>query len=375
MKILHLANHCHEIGNGIMNVAVDLACEQARMGHTVAFGSAGGSYVDLLEKWGVRHFAVRQHWRKPAAALAGFQALRRIIREHAPDIIHAHMISGALMARALKPLGDFALVTTIHNDWQSSAVLMGAGDVVISVSDATRDAMAARGVDRAKLRTVRNGPLGSPRHTSPRRTSPLPAPMLARPAILTVCGMYYRKGVAELIDAFAAIAGRHPGVRLYLAGDGPDREAFEFQAARLPCAERIVFLGFVSQPGSLFAQADIFALASHSEPFGLALAEAREAGCAIVATAVGGVPEVLEHGRSGLLTAPKDPASLAAALERVLTDDWLRADLQRRAAQNVEWLTCARMAAETLAVYREAFEQVHRARRAGPFLGRLFSHR
>ncbi len=375
MKILHLANHCHEIGNGIMNVAVDLACEQARMGHTVAFGSAGGSYVGLLEKSGVRHFAVRQHWRKPAAALAGFRALGGIIREQAPDIIHAHMVSGALMSRALKPFGDFALVTTIHNDWQSSAVLMGVGDVVISVSDATRDALAARGIDRAKLRTVRNGPLGSPRHKSLLPAPPLPAQTLARPAILTVCGMYRRKGVAELIDAFAEIAARHPAVRLYLAGDGPDRQAFEIQAARLPCAGRIVFLGFVAQTGRLLAQADVFALASRSEPFGLALAEAREAGCAIVATAVGGVPEVLEHGRSGLLTPPNDPAALAEALERVLTDEGLRADLQRRAAENVEWLTCSRMAAETLAVYREACEEVHRARRAGPFLGRLFSHR
>lgn len=375
MKILHLANHCHEIGNGIMNVAVDLACEQARMGHTVLFGSAGGSYVDLLEKRGVRHFNIPQHWRKPFAALFGFGALRRLLRDQAPDIVHAHMMTGALIAHALKPVGDFALVTTVHNEWQRSADLMRVGDIVIAVSDAVRIAMAERGVDPAKLRTVRNGPLGSPRGHASFPQPRLPAPRLARPAILTVCGMYRRKGVADLIDAFAMIADHHPSAHLYLAGYGPDLELFEQQAGRLSCAERIVFFGFVSHPGLLLAQADVFVLASHNEPFGLALAEAREHGCAIVATSVGGVPEVLEQGRAGLLTAPGDPQALAAALDRVLTDDDLRADLRRRAEENIQWLTCSRMAQENVAVYREAFEKVHRVRRAGPLLGRLFSHR
>jgi glycosyltransferase involved in cell wall biosynthesis len=352
MKILHLANHCHEIGNGIMNVAVDLACEQARMGHQVAFGSSGGSYVDFLERRGVRHFVVAQHWRRPFAAVAGLAALRRILREQAPDVVHAHMVSGAVMARALKPAAGFALVTTVHNEWQRNAVLMGVGDAVVAVSDAVRDAMEARGVARAKLRTVRNGPLGSPRRAAP--SPPLPAPSLARPAVLTVCGMYRRKGVAELIEAFAAVAGRHPAARLYLVGDGPEREAFEAQAGRLACAARIVFFGYVSRPESLIAQADVFVLASRNEPFGLVLAEAREAGCAIVATAVGGVPEVMEQGRAGLLTPPNDPAALAAAIDRVLADGTLRADLRRRAAANLQWLTCARMAEQYLAAYREA---------------------
>lgn len=371
MKVLHLANHCHEIGNGIMNVAVDLACEQARMGHNVLFGSAGGSYVELLEAHGVRHVFIPQHWRRPFAALGGFHALGRLLREQAPDIVHAHMMTGALMARALAPFADFALVATVHNEWQRSAVLMGVGDIVVCVSDAVGEAMAARGIDRAKLRTVRNGPLGSPRH---RPAGSAPAPTLLRPAILTLCGMVRRKGVAELIDAFATIAERRPEARLYLAGDGPDRAEFEEQAARLPCAARIVFLGFVPEPAPLLAQADVFVLASRNEPFELVLAEAREAGCAIVATAVGGIPEVLEHGRSGVLVAPGDAAALATALDRLLADKKARADLQRRAAENIRWLSCARMAAETIAVYREALERVRHATAGRQPTGRAYTH-
>ena len=139
----------------------------------------------------------------------------------------------------------------------------------------------------------------------------------AGPAILTLCGMVRRKGVAELIDAFATIAERRPDARLYLAGDGPDRA--EFEGRRPACPARRGSPSSASFPNRrpLLAQADVFVLASRNEPFGLVLAEAREAGCAIVATAVGGVPEVLEHGRAGVLVAPGDVAALAAALDRL----------------------------------------------------------
>ena len=91
------------------------------MGHNVLFGSAGGSYVELLEAHGVRHVVIPQHWRRPVAALGGFHALGRLLREQAPDIVHAHMMTGALMARALGPFAEFALVTTVHNESASAA--------------------------------------------------------------------------------------------------------------------------------------------------------------------------------------------------------------------------------------------------------------
>ena len=104
------------------------------------------------------------------------------------------------------------------------------------------------------------------------------------------------------------------------------------------------------------------------------LAEAREAGCAIVATAVGGVPEVLEHGRAGVLVAPGDAAALATALDRLLADGTARADLRRRATENIRWLSCARMAAETIAVYREALDRVRHASAHRHSPGRAYTH-
>src|SRR5215212_56156 len=138
MKILHLANYCDEVGNGIMNVAVDIACLQAELGHEVAFasGSGGGKFIELLHRYNVSHYTIEQPWRRPLQLLFSAVRLARLLRHLKPDIVHAHMMTGALLARALRGLVGYRLVTTVHNEFQRTAVLMGIGDRVIAVSDA-----------------------------------------------------------------------------------------------------------------------------------------------------------------------------------------------------------------------------------------------
>jgi glycosyltransferase involved in cell wall biosynthesis len=353
MKILHLANHCDEIGNGIMNVAVDIACKQARLGHRVAFASAGGSYVELLRRHGVEHFCIEQPWRRPFSLMVGIFALRRLMISFKPDIVHAHMMTGAVLAHYLGRWGDYRLITTVHNEWQRSAILMGVGDLVIAVSDHVRERMQHRGIPSDKLRVVRNATLGSPRR--PEIEAGDRTVILDRPSVVTVAGMFYRKGIAELIEAFSKVASEaHPGATLYIAGDGPDRKAFEALAASVPCGDRIRFVGFVRDPRPYLAQADVFVLASRSDPSPLVIPEAREAGCAIVATAVGGIPEALEQGRAGVLVPPEDPESLAANICYLLSDTRERLLWQRRSCENLDWLRVDRAVEETLVIYRES---------------------
>lgn len=351
MRILHLANHCHEIGNGIMNVAVDIACRQAEAGHGVAFASAGGSYVALLERHGVRHFELVQNWRAPWMLPRAFLGLRRVLRTWRPEIVHAHMMTGALLGRAARPGSRWRLVTTVHNEWQRSAIAMTVGDRVIAVSAAVAERMARRGIPARKIDVVRNGPLGSPRRPAESDASPL---FLSRPAILTVAGLYERKGIGDLIAAFERLAPQHPTASLHIVGDGPDRPVFEAQAQASPFRNRIHFAGFQRDPRSWYQAVDIFVLASRSEPFGLVIAEAREAGCAVVASDVGGIPEVLDGGRAGLLVPPAAPERLAETLSTLLSDATALAHWRAVASQGLEWLDVRRVAAETVDVYRRA---------------------
>jgi glycosyltransferase involved in cell wall biosynthesis len=94
-------------------------------------------------------------------------------------------------------------------------------------------------------------------------------------------------------------------------------------------------------------------LASHREPFGLVLSEAREAGCAIVASDVGGIPEALDGGQAGILVPPADSHALAETLVQLLSNPNLLHKWKDQAQNNLEWLNVARVNEETSAVYRE----------------------
>ncbi|MDF5734075.1 MAG: glycosyltransferase family 4 protein [Rhizonema sp. PD38] len=349
MHILHLINHIQEIGNGIVNVAVDIACLQAKDGHNVAIASGGGEYETLLADYNVKHFQLNQS-RNPLNIIKAAWRYRAILQEFQPDIVHVHMMTGAVLASSLRYGYEYSLVTTVHNEFQRSAVLMGLGDLVIVVSQAVYQSMARRGIPKEKMRVVSNGTLGSPRCSQIKEYQPI---LLKRPAIATVAGMYRRKGIGELIDAFALIAKDNPEAHLYLVGNGPERKSLEIQALNTPFADRIHFEGFQSQPQRYMLATDIFVLASHHESFGLVIPEAREAGCAIIGSNVDGIPETLDDGQAGILVPPKDSHTLAATLAQLLNNPELLQLWRNRASQKLERLSVHRVHLETLTVYRE----------------------
>ncbi|OUL25664.1 glycosyltransferase [Nostoc sp. RF31YmG] len=349
MRILHLTNHVQQIGNGIVNVAVDLACLQADNGHYVAVASDGGEYEALLARHGVQHFHLDQS-RTPVNMIKAAWRYREIIQEFQPDIVHAHMMTGVVLAGLMRNGCEYSLVSTVHNEFQRSAVLMGLADRVIAVSNAVADSMVRRGIPKSKLRVVSNGTLNSPRNRSIKDYQPLP---LCHPAITTVAGMYTRKGIVELIEAFVKIAVEFPQAHLYLVGNGPDRAMFETMVQNTPFAERIHFEGFQAEPQRYMLASDIFVLASHCESFGLVLTEAREAGCAIIASNIDGIPETLDWGQAGLLVPAKDSQTLANALGHLLNDSQQLQKLRYQAKQNLERFSATRVNEETLSVYYE----------------------
>jgi glycosyltransferase involved in cell wall biosynthesis len=133
------------------------------------------------------------------------------------------------------------------------------------------------------------------------------------------------KGHADLIAAAARLADRWPTLVIALAGDGPMRAPLEALAAATGLAGRIRFLGVRADMADLLAACDLVVLPSRVEGMPAALIEAASAGRAVVATAVGGVPELVADGRTGWLVPPRDPAALAAALEDALSDPAERA--------------------------------------------------
>lgn len=356
MRILHILNHTENIGNGIVNAAIDLACIQAQAGFEVAIVSSGGEYETLMKQYQIQHFTLKIS-RSPFGVANTTSQFREITQKFLPDVVHAHMITGVILGRAIRENSKYALVATIHNEWQPHAFLMGIADRVIAVSQAVARSMQHRGIPIQKLHVVANGTIGSARQSPLDRIKPLP---LQRPAITTIAGMYRRKGIHDLLEAFVQIADEHPTAHLYLVGNGPHRAAFERQARKTPHRKRIHFEGFQAEPQRYLLSTDVFVLASRQEPFGLVLSEAREAGCAIVATQVDGIPEVLDGGIAGKLIPPKDITMLSKTLSRLLTHRDELETWRQRAQTNLDWLRVERVHQETLGVYQSAIAELTR---------------
>ncbi|MFK8183616.1 MAG: glycosyltransferase family 4 protein [Phormidesmis sp.] len=373
LRILHVLNHVRETGNGIVNATVDLACSQAKLGHQVAVASAGGDYVALLEEHGVHHFHLDQQ-RTVRNLPSMLRNYGRIIETVQPHVVHTHMMMGVLLAWSYRQYSriqprqllnlpklltnssstqasrPYSVAATVHNEFQRNAILMKLADQLICVSKAVADAMHRRGVPESKLQVVLNGTLKSPRQLPQDLSATV---TLSELAIVTVAGMYERKGMSELIEAFARLSADHPQVNLYLVGDGPARQSFEQEAQQTSAAARIHFEGFQSNPLAYMRAADIFVLASHREPCALVLSEARAAGCAIVASQVDGIPEALDGGQAGLFCEPRNALSLETALRQLIESREQRETYQQLAQENLAYFEVGRVAEETLAVYKK----------------------
>jgi glycosyltransferase involved in cell wall biosynthesis len=346
LRILHVINHSRR-ANGHVCAMVDLACAQAMRGHHVTICSAGGDFDPVFESFGIQHVKIEQE-RKPPQLLMALKKLFLLLQRTRPDIVHAHMVTSALLVRPWVSLLRLKLVTSVHNEFEKSAILMRAGHRVIGVSGFVSRSMIARGIPARKVRTVLNGTIGTPRFP------PAPADPVAlqRPAIAYVGGMHSRKGVADLIAAHALVLETCPDAYLYLIGAGPRRKEYEAQANA--CAPgRVVFCGYSDDPRRFLRNADIFVLPSHNEPAGLVISEARECGCAIIASDVGGIPEMLDGGRAGTLVPPRRPDLLAAAITALLRDPFMLEEARRKSQLNLGHLSLARVTSETLDVYGE----------------------
>jgi glycosyltransferase involved in cell wall biosynthesis len=349
-RIIHLAKHCVD-GNGHVHVAVDLACLQANDGCEVLFISGGGTYEPMLQGYKVRHIKLEQDYKKPLSMMKTTWELARVVRSFRPDVLHAHMMGSALVGYIVSLVSRVPLITTVHNSFDAHSVIMRLGRRTVAVSNAEKEELVQRGFDAKRMDVVMNAPVDSPRAQA--RKNPV-NPVLISPCITTVCGLIRRKGVFDLLEACSTLFREMPEWRLYIAGDGPDRQALEQQAIASGVGGRIIFMGAVPSPQVLFEQTDIFALCSYADPCSLVIGEARGAGCAIVATAVGGTPEMLEFGRAGRLVAPGQPVQLASELRSLMTDAVARASLRKASSEGAEVFNVHRLLGDYDEVYLRA---------------------
>jgi glycosyltransferase involved in cell wall biosynthesis len=174
--------------------------------------------------------------------------------------------------------------------------------------------------------------------------------------ILAVGRLSKEKAQIDLLRAFEKLSHTHSEfkARLVVVGDGPERANLEATAASLGIAARVIFTGQVKNVEVYYAAADVLVNPSHSEGSPYVLLEAMAAGLPIVATAVGGVPEMIENNETALLVPASDPQAMAEAIARLLNDEKLAGQL----AENASELVSSRLSPEA---YVRSLAEVYRS--------------
>jgi glycosyltransferase involved in cell wall biosynthesis len=260
---------------------------------------------------------------------AGMARTWRALGRERADLLHVHHVWPAA-DRYLAPLADSAgvprLVVTEHIEGRAHSSAQRAlkrrelerAEVVTAVSGAVADSLVRDyGVDRARVRVVPNGaelPDEEREARAARRLREQLGATAARPLWVCAGRLEEQKGQDVLLDALAALRGRDRDFVVLLAGDGSQRAALERRAAALGLGERVRFPGQVDDLGPLLAAADAVVMPSRWEGMPLVLLEALARARPVVASAVGGVPEVAVDGEHARLVPPGDADALAQAL-------------------------------------------------------------
>jgi glycosyltransferase involved in cell wall biosynthesis len=335
---------------------------------------AGGPLVARGRQSGIRVVEIPSLVQPPRlfADLATVWRLVRWIRAEAFDIVHCHSTKAGLLGRIAARLAGAPAVAFTAHGWPSLSALPPlirvayqvaerfAGrlsDVVICVSEHDRRRALEMGAGTpGRLVVVRNGvdpglwarPTGERLEREDGGPSERPVHDGACTAVC-VARLTVQKDPLTLLRAWKMVRGGH---RLVLVGDGPLRAELEAFSDREGLSDRVAFLGARDDVPATLEAADLFVLASRWEGLPFAVLEAMFSGLPVVATRVGGIPEAVADGETGILVPPGDIRALAEAVERLAADPRLRREMgaagRRRAAA---CFTEARMLAESAEIY------------------------
>ncbi len=370
MKVAHLVIG-GEVGGGQL-VALRLArAARARGDEAVVVSPSPGRFLGLAKREGL---PVRVLPLGRSFDLRAVRRLKRLLERERADLLHTHvMLPGNVIARLAGRAAKIPVVSHMHNDntFRDNRAVRAAQRLldnatarlcarIVAVSDDTRRSLERQGYPPGSIVVVRNGvePPG-PRSGRLRAELGLPAEV---PVIGTVGRLSAAKGHEDLLAALASLS--HSDAVAVLVGTdhehgGAFRRHLEELAASLGVRDRVVFAGYRPDAAELIGDLDVFVLPSWIEGLPLTVLEAMAHGVPVVATRVGGVPEIVADGETGLLVPSRDVQALAGALGALLDDPGRARRLGEAGRERaLRELSAEAMAAKVLALYDEiAFER------------------
>ncbi|MBI4721043.1 MAG: glycosyltransferase [Chitinivibrionia bacterium] len=297
------------------------------------------------------------------ADLIAARRLRTILRRETFHIVHAHsshahgiaFLATIGLGRARPRLIVSRRVAfPVGTNVFSRLVYARGADRYIAISAAVRDALAAGGIRGDRIAVVRSG-VDLRKFDAPgdaageRRRLSLPGDAAV---IGTIGALVPNKGQEDFIAAARNIADQRADARFVIVGEGPTRERLQSLVHELGLEERVQFTGFREDSLVILSTFDCFVISSYLEGLCTSIMDAQVMGIPVVATNAGGIPDLVEDGRTGLLVPPAHPADLARAVARMLSEPSLRERCVANAKEKAGAYDAARMIGETEAVYK-----------------------
>jgi glycosyltransferase involved in cell wall biosynthesis len=360
MKILHVRT-VKGTGGGPDKTILKSCNYLANHGHTAeAFyfldgRNDPGTIARTAGKLGVQLTISRENG---PVSVPSLRAFYRVLKKGEYDIVHTHEYKSTALAPLFRHGNGYKMVATAHGYNRTSIreifyyglerFCFKRADAVVAPSNEMVEFLKQKGVSPARLHRIPNG-IETQGHEPP-----LGKVRKDRIRLLYLGRLSQEKDPALLLDVMAILRRRGFNAQLVLAGAGPEQKNLEKKAMELGLAEDVKMPGFVAEVFSLFQEADILINPSRTECMPNTILEAMLAGVPVVATAVGGIGEMIRDGRDGVLCPPGDPAALAAAVVRVIEDPDLARRLTDSAYQRVmDQFTFEKHMEATLALYTQ----------------------
>ena len=367
MRILMLID---QIGDGVgggERMAIGLASALAGRGEDVTLCVTRGSNPadrQALEGTGLRVLDLE---RRSALHLAAFRPMLKLISEQRIEVLHAHKFGSNVWGMLFGRIARVPALVAQEQTWSYEGqplrklldgVIGRVASSFVAVSSADRDRMISRErVPAEKIVVIPNAFVpreeGSPGDLRAELGIAPDAPLVG-----TACQLRPQKALHVLVDAFARVAETRPGARLVIAGDGECRAELEAQVERVGIADRTHFIGNREDIGTVLAAFDLAVMSSDYEGTPLFAVECMVAGTPLVATEVGGLPDLVDDGSSALLVPRRDPAALAEAIGAMLDDPGLRERIALTAKKKAEQFSMDRTADRFMELYRSLLAKV-----------------
>ncbi len=344
---------------GVETGTVDFAKYLRENGHHAVVVSHGGPLVQELAVAGVTHYALPVHKKNIFIILNCIKSLRDIILTEKIDIVHARSRVPAWIAFFACRKTPAEFITTCHGYYSKHmfSKIMGWSKLIIVPSQVIGRHM----VDDFKVAAENVRCI--PRSVDLQRFAPAlrgRSPSQANPVISIVGRITPLKGHVHFLRAMATVVRKMPQVKIWIIGDAPVgkeayREELQVLVRRLGLSDSVDFLGTRQDVPQLLAKTDLLVLSTIvPEAFGRVILEAQAVGVPVVATSVGGVVEIIDQEKTGLLVMPKDSDAMAEACLRILSDKKLAQQIIVGARQKLETqFTLRHMAESTIKVYEE----------------------